>query len=53
MKQYIVPQTRAIVLKTRQQLMGASGVTNGGKLGKSYNVEDVSYSRKTNDFWED
>ena len=53
MKTYIEPKAKIIHLQQTISLLAESkrgGVKTGDKVGKEYNEEDVSYSKKYNDW---
>lgn len=51
-KTYIEPMVELTIVNMLP-LMGASQVKTGGKLGDEYNENDVTYSRRHNDIWDD
>ena len=53
MKKYIQPIITISELHYETVLMAGSGVTTGSKLGNDYNNTDVTYSRSSNNSWDD
>ncbi len=48
MKTYIVPETLTVKIQTEEQLLNiVSGV------GNEYKADDVTYSRRNKDIWDD
>lgn len=54
-KTYMQPNMREIILDATSIIAtsGEGGVGDGGKTGRSYNSDDVSYSRDNSNLWDE